>query len=44
MLIDITHFVAAYYIEKYASALHSKTKERVLSKLREKYGRLISLF
>lgn len=27
---------AAYYIEKYASALHSKTKARVLSKLREK--------
>ena len=27
---------AAYYIEKYASALHSKSKEKVLSKLREK--------
>jgi len=27
---------AAYYIERYASALHSKTKEKVLSKLKKK--------
>lgn len=27
---------AVYYIEKYASGLHSKTKEKVLSKLRER--------